>query len=200
MRFLQVFQQSPSRPCGKRQIFQAKTIQAANPKNPLQEFLRTPGFKVPARDRRDRARQSFGQFLRFGTQGFGRVNTDEFRAYRAQAFLQFQLCSGEFSGANIQIGNTRVVFLQADRRQVVIPAGAEQPRFHHSSGRHYPDDLAREQAFIRLPAHLLRDGNPVTFFNQAPEVIIRGMEGDARHGHAHAFCHRSGGQDDIQRF
>jgi hypothetical protein len=27
-------------------------------------------------------------------------------------------------------------------------------------------------------------------FNQAPEVIIRGMEGYARHGHAHAFCYR----------
>jgi hypothetical protein len=94
-------------------------------------------------------------------QSFGGIDADEFRAHGVNAFIQVNLGTGELPGGDIQVGNAGTIFLQTDGREVIVPARVSATRFTTVPGVTTRIHLPREQAFIRLPAHLLRDGDPV---------------------------------------
>jgi len=89
--------------------------------------------------------------------------------------------------------------LGIDTGEVVVTSRGKQVGLHYRTGGDHPHDFPREETFIGLVTDLLADGNMVPLLNQSSNVVIDGVERNARHGHAHALRDRARGQHDIQR-
>src|SRR5579884_1472942 len=70
-----------------------------------------------------------------------------------------------------------------DRRQVVVRLGGEERRLDERARRDDTHHLTRDQAPLRHRPHLVADGDAVALGDEAGDVALGGVGGDARHRH-----------------
>ena len=92
----------------------------------------------------------------------------------------------------------KVTALQNNSRQIVVLAAVQQTRFDDGAGCDDAYNFAWYKSFDRLAADLVADGNVITFFYQARQVIFDGVIRNASHWNALVLGHVSRGQDDVQ--
>ncbi|MBA7672525.1 hypothetical protein ES703_80702 [subsurface metagenome] len=110
-----------------------------------------------------------------------------------------KLGGGELAGGDIDIGDAHPLLAPDQADQVVVALAVEQAGLDHRARGHQTDDLALHQAFgFAGFGHLLADGDLVATADEPRQVVVQSVIGDARHGHAMALAHISGGEDNLQ--
>ncbi len=122
-----------------------------------------------------------------GPENFGWLEAVQFRADLVQQFLPFQFRGGKLAGGDIYIGQTGMVLMEIDRRQIVVLMMLKQGRFNHCPRRHHPNHFPIHQTLSGNFTDLLADGDVIALVDQAGEVVIHCMMGNARHGDTHAL-------------
>ncbi len=163
-----------------------------------QGFLATARLEVPFRPGGDVALKAILEGEVAGHEDLRRLQAGQLGAQRGQEVAAFDLGGGELAGGDIRVGDAGLFLLQEDGGQIVVDVAMQQARLDHRSGGDHAGDAAREKPLHRQIPHLLADGHVVAFFDQAGQVIFHRVVGNAGHGHARAFSHVAGSQDDVQ--
>ena len=105
----------------------------------------------------------------------------------------------ELAGRDIHVGHGGPRSVARDGGQEVVLAGAHQGGVHGGAGRHHAHDLAFDQALGGFGIfHLVADGDAVSLLDEARDVALGRMEGDAAHGDGGALFLVARGEGDFQ--
>ena len=134
----------------------------------------------------------------FRQQNFRGMQPRDLRVEPVVKFIVVEMGDADLAGGDVQKSQPGGAFVQKKRNQVIVLLVLDQAGLDDRAGRDQTDDLAREDAFLGLFADLFANGDVITLFDQAGNVIVRGMVGNARHGDLLPFGDVAAGQDDIQ--
>jgi len=157
--------------------------------------------------------KSGGQGFRFQVPGFrildvGRRTSDLGRWHQAFAGLQarqfllylagVQLGRGELAGRDVGVGQPGAPFLHDDGRQVVGPLFVQELWLDDGAGGDDARHRAGDQPLAGDLPDLLGDGDAVALVDEAGDVPLDGVVGDAGHRHPHPLGDRARGQDQVE--
>ena len=118
---------------------------------------------------------------------------------RAGHFARVELRHAKFAGGDVDVSDRRPIARARHRREEIILARAHQVGVHGGAGSDHARDLAAHQLLGLLGIfHLVADGDPMAFLNEARDVAFGRVEGDAAHRDGGAFFLIAGGKGDFE--
>ncbi|OPY88266.1 MAG: hypothetical protein A4E72_01359 [Syntrophus sp. PtaU1.Bin208] len=204
--FLHVTKNGARRPHHRRMVFQPRVLKAIPRNGGLQappglfpikiiggKFIKATGIFSPGQ----------GPKKPFFPMALGQKDLPEFqgRHLRLEKLGIVEVAHPEFSGGNVEEGQTDGSVQRINRRQKVIFFGVEILRIHNQAGRNDPDDLPLNDPFGQFRIFdLFTDRHLESLFNELRDISGQGMIGKAAEGNAVLFSLVSRGEGDLQNF
>ncbi|MEX0734366.1 MAG: hypothetical protein WD944_04870 [Steroidobacteraceae bacterium] len=112
----------------------------------------------------------------------------------------FRLEHAEAAGAEIEPGEAESFPVRAYRGEQVVPLRVEERVVGHGPGRHDAHDLARDRPLALADlAGLLADRDGLALPDEAREIAVELVHGNARHRNGRAVGFTSLRQDDVEK-